>query len=125
MPTIAKTLAIAFLLALSVRAEAETITIAAASDLKFAMDEIASDFRKANPGHTVEVIYGSSGKFHAQIQQGAPYDLFFSADIGYPRELSRGGFASSGVRPYALGRDRKSTRLNSSHGKLSRMPSSA
>ena len=52
----------------------------------------------------MDVIYGSSGKFHAQIQQGAPYDLYFSADIAYPRELDKAGFAASEVRPYAFGR---------------------
>jgi molybdate transport system substrate-binding protein len=85
-------------------AHAEKITIAAAADLKFAMDEIVSSFRKANPADKVEVIYGSSGKFHTQIQRGAPYDLYFSADIGFPRELAKAGFAASEVRPYALGR---------------------
>ena len=92
----------ALLLALS--AQAEKITIAAAADLKFAMDEIVTAFRKNNPGDEIDVIYGSSGKFHTQIQQGAPYDLFFSADIAYPRELAKTGFATSGVVPYALGR---------------------
>lgn len=100
----AKILVLAAGLAFSTLAAAGSIAIAAASDLKFAMDEIAADFRKANPSDKVEVIYGSSGKFHTQVQQGAPYDLFFSADIAYPRELARLGFAASDVRPYAFGR---------------------
>lgn len=85
-------------------AHAEKITIAAAADLKFAMDEIVAIFGKARPDDQVEVIYGSSGKFHTQIQQGAPYDLYFSADISFPRTLARAGFAASEVKPYALGR---------------------
>lgn len=85
-------------------ARAEKITIAAAADLKFAMDEIVAAFRQANAADGVDVVYGSSGKFHAQIRQDAPYDLFFSADIAYPRELAREGFAASDVQPYALGR---------------------
>ncbi len=85
-------------------AHAEKITIAAAADLKFAMDEIVSNFRKGNPTDEIEVIYGSSGKFHTQVQQGAPYDLFFSADIGFPRELAKAGLAGSEVKPYAFGR---------------------
>lgn len=85
-------------------AHAEKATIAAAADLKFAMDEIVATFKKANPADEVEVIYGSSGKFHTQIQQGAPYDLYFSADIGFPRELAKAGLAASEVRPYAFGR---------------------
>jgi molybdate transport system substrate-binding protein len=92
------------ILALSTAAHAEKITVAAAADLKFAMDEIVTSFNKANPGDTVQVVYGSSGKFHAQIQQDAPYDLFFSADSGYPRELARQGLASSAVKSYAVGR---------------------
>jgi molybdate transport system substrate-binding protein len=83
---------------------AEQITIAAAADLKFAMGEIVAAFKQAHPGDAVETIYGSSGKFHTQIQQGAPYDLFFSADIKYPQILAQEGFAASGVKPYAFGR---------------------
>jgi molybdate transport system substrate-binding protein len=90
------------LLAFSVHAG--KITVAAAADLKFAMDEIVTAFKEANPGEEVDVVYGSSGKFHTQIQQGAPYDLYFSADIGFPHELAKQGFAASEVRPYAFGR---------------------
>jgi molybdate transport system substrate-binding protein len=85
-------------------AHAEKTTVAAAADLKFAMDEIVAMFKKANPADEVEVIYGSSGKFHTQIQQGAPYDLYFSADIAFPHELVKNGFAASAVTPYAFGR---------------------
>lgn len=92
------------LLLLSVSAHAEKITVAAASDLKFAMDDIAVSFKKNNPGDEVEIIYGSSGKFQTQIQQGAPYDLYFSADIAFPRELAKAGLAASEVTPYAVGR---------------------
>lgn len=91
-------------LLLALTAHAEKITIAAAADLKFAMDEIVTTFKKTNAGDEVDVIYGSSGKFHTQIQQGAPYDLFFSADIGFPRELAKAGLAASEVKPYAFGR---------------------
>lgn len=83
---------------------AEQLMIAAAADLKFAMDEIVAAFQRSQPGHEVQVIYGSSGKFHTQIQQGAPYDLYFSADIAFPRELHKKGFAASAVQPYAVGR---------------------
>lgn len=92
-----------FLLSAGV-AQAGKITVAAAADLKFAMDEIVATFKKSNAGEDVEVIYGSSGKFHTQIQEGAPYDLYFSADIGFPRELVKKGLAASEVKPYAFGR---------------------
>ena len=85
-------------------AHAEKVTVAAAADLKFAMDEIVTIFKQAHPADQVEVIYGSSGKFHTQIQQGAPYDLYFSADIAFPRELAKAGFAASEAKPYAFGR---------------------
>ena len=91
-------------LLLATAARAEKITIAAAADLKFAMDEIITGFNKSSSGSEVQVVYGSSGKFHTQIQQGAPYDLFFSADIAFPRELAKQGQASSEVKPYAIGR---------------------
>ena len=82
----------------------EKITIAAAADLKFALDEIVVLFSKARPADRVETIYGSSGKFQTQIRQGAPFDLYFSADIAYPRALRAEGFAASEVQPYAVGR---------------------
>lgn len=83
---------------------AEKISIAAAADLKFALDEIINVFSKTHSEAQIEVTYGSSGKFHTQIQQGAPYDLYFSADIAYPRQLKEQGFSASDVQPYALGR---------------------
>lgn len=94
---------LALLFAAPLRAQ-EKITIAAAADLKFAMDEIVAQFKKAHPQAGVDIIYGSSGKFHAQIQQGAPFDLYFSADIGLPRSLAAEGLGASGVKPYAIGR---------------------
>lgn len=99
-----KILFIACTLLIATTAHAEKITVAAAADLKFAMDEIVAGFKKSHLNKEVEVIYGSSGKFHTQIQQGAPYDLYFSADIGFPRELAKNGFAASEVKPYAVGR---------------------
>jgi molybdate transport system substrate-binding protein len=83
---------------------AEKITIAAAADLKFAMEEIVATFNKTHPGKTVETIYGSSGKFFTQIQQGAPFDLYFSADIAYPQRLEKAGFAAAPTQRYAIGR---------------------
>jgi len=80
------------------------ITIAAAADLKFALEEIIVAFRQANPGEQIETVYGSSGKFHTQIRQGAPFDLFFSADIEYPRLLAKEGLSASSPKHYALGR---------------------
>lgn len=83
---------------------AEKLTIAAAAQLKFAMDEVVTRFNQAHPDHQVIVVYGASGKLLAQIQQGAPYDLYFSADMDHPRELYDKGFAASEVILYAYGR---------------------
>ena len=100
-----KTLILAILFSLSsLSTAAEKITIAAAADLRFAMDEIIKQFRTAQPADSIEITYGSSGKFFTQIQQGAPYDLFFSADISYPRELEKAGLAGAPATPYATGR---------------------
>ncbi len=83
---------------------ADEIRIAAAADLRFAMEEIISVFKQQHPNDRIEVSYGSSGKFHSQIQNGAPFDLFFSADIALPRSLAQAGQASGEVHPYAIGR---------------------
>jgi molybdate transport system substrate-binding protein len=99
-----KTLFVLLCLLAAVGVRAEKITVAAAADLKFAMDEIVGQFHRANPGDEVSVVYGSSGKFFSQIQQNAPFDMYFSADINYPRELAKAGFAASEVKPYAIGR---------------------
>lgn len=85
-------------------AGAEVLTIAAASDLRYAMPELVAGFQATHPDDTIEVVYGSSGKFHAQIANGAPFDLFFSADIAYPRALEKQGLSSGAARPYAVGR---------------------
>ena len=78
---------------------AATITVAAAADLRFAMDEIVAAFEAGSREDRVEVVFGSSGKLQTQIQQGAPYDLFFSADIEFPRRLAAAGLAASAVSP--------------------------
>ncbi|MGA9394411.1 MAG: molybdate ABC transporter substrate-binding protein, partial [Azonexus sp.] len=96
-------LALALLLA-AAPLRAEQIRVAAAADLRFAMDEVVRLFGKSRPGDTVEVSYGSSGKFYAQIRNGAPFDLFFSADIELPKKLVEQGLAVPEVIPYALGR---------------------
>jgi molybdate transport system substrate-binding protein len=80
----------------------EKITIAAAADLKFALDEIVVLFKSAYPAAQIETIYGSSGKFSTQIRQGAPYDLYFSADIAYPRALTVGTEVFAQVKSVAL-----------------------
>jgi molybdate transport system substrate-binding protein len=88
---------------LSGRAQADQATAAVAAGMKFAMDDIAATFRKAHPKDTFEVVYGSTGKLQTQVQQGAPFDLFFSADNTAPVDLAKAGFAGSEMRIYAIG----------------------
>lgn len=75
------------------QAAAASVTIAAASDLKFALDEVVKEFKATKPGIDVKVTYGSSGNFFAQLSNKAPFDIFFSADIDYPRQLIGKGLA--------------------------------
>jgi molybdate transport system substrate-binding protein len=80
------------------------VTVAAASDLTYAMNEIVADFEKAT-GCTVRVSMGSSGNFLTQIENGAPFDVFFSADIAYPEKLEAEGLAApGGTYVYAIGK---------------------
>jgi molybdate transport system substrate-binding protein len=86
------------------RSVAEEITIAAASDLNFAFKEIVAEYEKTTGNH-VKLTLGSSGNFYAQIQNGAPFDLYFSADIAYPRKLEEAGLTVPGsLYQYAVGR---------------------
>lgn len=83
---------------------AQEITVAAASDLHPAMQEIAARFQKER-GKTVNVIYGSSGDFFQQIQNGAPFDMFFSANLDYPKKLEAAGLTQPGTYyQYARGK---------------------
>lgn len=82
----------------------ETITVAAAADLQPVMTDIAARFEKRS-GAVVKLSFGSSGNFFAQIQNGAPYDLFFSADVDYPTKLKDAGLIEPGsLYPYATGK---------------------
>ena len=93
-----------FLVPHDVRAQEKEIRVAAAADLKFAMEELSEQFQKQN-GTKVNATYGSSGNFFSQMQNGAPFDLFFSADIEYPRRLEAAGLAEPGtLYEYAVGR---------------------
>jgi molybdate transport system substrate-binding protein len=85
-------------------AQKSQIRVAAAADLQTALPEVAAAF-EANSGTHVELVFGSSGNFFAQIQNGAPFDLFFSADSDYPQMLAGSGLALPNTRiVYGLGR---------------------
>ena len=85
-------------------AQENKIRVAAAADLKFAMAELLRQFEEKSAAK-VDVTYGSSGNFFSQIQNGAPFDAFFSADIEYPRKLAAAGRAEADtLYEYAIGR---------------------
>ena len=85
-------------------AAASEIVVAAASDMSFAMKGIIAQYERAS-GQKVKLSLGSSGHFFSQIQNGAPFDLYFSADIAYPRQLQAMGHALPGtLYRYAVGR---------------------
>jgi molybdate transport system substrate-binding protein len=83
--------------------EAQEITVAAAADLQFVMQDVAARFQKET-GKSVKLISGSSGNFFQQIQNGAPFDMFFSANLDFPRKLEAAGLTEPGtLYQYATG----------------------
>ncbi len=85
------------------QARAEAPLIAAASDLQFALEEIAAAF-ESETGEAVELSFGSSGNFARQIRQGAPYQMYLSADERFVLDLHKDGFTRGEGVLYALGR---------------------
>lgn len=80
------------------------LKIAAASDLSFAFKDLIAQYEKKT-GERVKLTLGSSGNFYSQIENGAPFDLYFSADIRYPEKLTEGGHGLDGsLYKYAVGR---------------------
>jgi len=87
------------------RAAPHKVAIAAAADLNFALEEVSREFRSAHPDVDLETAYGSSGNFYAQIRNQAPFDVFLSADVEYPRKLVEDGIgARDSLFVYAVGR---------------------
>jgi molybdate transport system substrate-binding protein len=97
--------AVCFVLLLpSMAYAAENLVIAAASDLQFALPELVQQFEKET-GADVKLTFGSSGNFTNQIRNGAPFDMFFSADLSYPQQLEADQLVEPGtVYHYADGR---------------------
>lgn len=91
-------------LVLSQTTFAQEITVAAAADLEFAMRDIGKQFQKET-GKNVKLIFGSSGSFFQQLQNGAPFDMFFSANLDYPKKLEAVGLTEPGsFYQYAKGK---------------------
>jgi molybdate transport system substrate-binding protein len=85
-------------------ATAQEITVAAAADMSAALPELVDAYTKKT-GQTVKLSFGASGNLTNQIENGAPFDIFFSADEQYPEQLIKDGLASKDtLYRYAVGR---------------------
>lgn len=73
----------------------QVITVAAAADLKFALEEVIKEYRRSFPAQDVRTVLGSSGNLYSQLLNDAPFDVYLSADIQYPRMLVTAGKAAS------------------------------
>lgn len=82
---------------------AETLTVAVAANMQYAFEALRTRFSQET-GISVQAVYGSSGKLSAQIQHGAPFDIFISADTDYPKNLYKAGYAANAPRIYAYGK---------------------
>jgi molybdate transport system substrate-binding protein len=88
---------------LSAQAPARELTVAAAADLSSALQEVATNYEK-RVGVAVKLSFGASGALTQQIENGAPFDIFFSADMDYPRQLITAGQADAAtLYRYAVG----------------------
>jgi molybdate transport system substrate-binding protein len=86
-------------------AEARPLCVAAAFDLAHCMEELNAAFKNNIPDADVRLVTGSSGNFYARIKNGAPFDVFLSADVYYPNALIEAGLASkASLTSYAIGR---------------------
>lgn len=94
----------AILLCLTLPAHAGQVQVAAAANLAAPIREIAAAFQRET-GHVAVVALGSTGKFHAQVRNGAPFEVLLAADAETPRRLEEEGLARPGTRfTYAIGR---------------------
>jgi molybdate transport system substrate-binding protein len=100
---LAALLAVASVAAPAPARPASTLSVAAAASLKTAVEELARAFEAERPGLEVRVSLGASGALFAQIRNGAPFDVFLSADREYPAKLVEAGLAGA-ERVYAHGR---------------------
>lgn len=83
---------------------AKSISIAAAANLKVALEQVIAAFQQKNPGAEARATYGASGTFFAQIENGAPFDLFLAADSQFPAKVAAAGLALGSSTPYAYGK---------------------
>lgn len=93
-----------FLIAIfAVFAFASELKIVAAANMSYALDELKKEFLKTHPNDEIQIITGASGKLSTQIQNGAEYDIFISADEKFPKALNEAGFSLNEPKIYAKG----------------------
>jgi molybdate transport system substrate-binding protein len=90
--------------ALATAGPGRSVTVAVAANMKPAFEEIAARFQARHPGVEVKASFGASGNFFAQIANGAPFDLFLSADAEYPAKIVEKGLAEGPAFTYAYGK---------------------
>ncbi len=88
----------------AISVQAQTVKIAAASNLRFVFDEIKTAYAKANPQTSVVATFGSSGTLLQQILNGAEFNIFMAADNTFPVKLKEQGASSGEIKTYALGK---------------------
>jgi molybdate transport system substrate-binding protein len=93
---------LAFLLVMPVAVFASDITVAGAANVQATLEDLKAEFTKET-GIDVKTVIGSSGKLTAQIENGAPFDIFMSADMKYPETLYKEGFSLRSPKAYAYG----------------------
>jgi molybdate transport system substrate-binding protein len=84
--------------------QAQTVKVSAAADLRYALEEVIKAYKTTSSSANIEVVYGSSGNAFTQISNGAPFDIYFSADILYPQKLKEAGLTLGEPKLYAIGR---------------------
>ncbi len=94
-------LAVVFIMSLGAQ---EKVGVAAAANISSVAEPLADAFAKANPGYEIEFTFGASGALVTQILNGAPFQVFLSADMGFPQKLVDSGLAAGPVKPYAVGK---------------------
>ncbi len=97
-----KILAAIGLLLASTLAQAAPLTVAIAANLKYVFDDLAAEFKKET-GIETQSVLNASGKIATQVRNGAPFDVFLSADMEFPEGLYKDGYATTPPKPYAYG----------------------
>ncbi len=91
------------LMAMNINTKAQSVTIAAAADLRNAMGDLVKTYKEANPEAKIELIFGASGNLYQQLVNKAPFDMFFSADNNFAVKLKDQGLTVGEPKVYAIG----------------------